>query len=171
MTRQASRKIAGTGPAALMVLALALPAAAQRPQLTNLDLCNGKDRSSPDPQIRGCTALIKSDKNPQVLAVAYNNRGNALTAAGEFELAIRDYSESIKLNPAYSKPLNNRGVAYQKKGEYETAIRDFSRAIELDPNYARAYQNRGETHEKLGHRLLAFRDFYQASKLKLDDSD
>jgi tetratricopeptide (TPR) repeat protein len=87
-------------------------AAAQNSKLSNVDLCNGKDRISAEPQIVGCTALIKSDENnARVLAIAYNNRGNAYAGNGQYELAIQDYDESIKLNPNYAKTFNNRGVA------------------------------------------------------------
>ena len=108
-------------------------AAAQTATFSNRDLCNGQDRTSAKPQIVGCTALIASDSdNPKVLAIAYNNRGNAYTREGQYELAIQDYNESIKLNPKYAGPLNNRGVAYQKKGDIDRAIADFDAAISLD---------------------------------------
>ena len=51
--------------------------------LKNIDLCNGVDRTSPEPQIRGCTALINSgDLKKSGVAIAYNNRGDAYTAKG-----------------------------------------------------------------------------------------
>lgn len=128
-----------------MLTLLVTPAPAQSPKLSNVDLCDGKDRSSSNAQIIGCTALIKSGvNNAQVLASAYNNRGNAFTGKERYDLAIRDYSESIKLNPTFAKPFNNRGVAYKKGGELDRAINDFDAAINIDPNYANAFANRGE---------------------------
>ena len=67
---------------ALMLLSLAGGVGAQRPTqkawFQNIELCNGVDRTSPDIQIGGCTALIESGKGtPQTLVIAYNNRGNA----------------------------------------------------------------------------------------------
>ena len=101
----------------LMLMLLVVSVAAQRPKLSNVDLCNGMDRSSARPQIFGCTALLKSDiSNPQVLAIAHNNRGNAFASIGQYELAIQDYTASVKLDPKNAKALNNRGAAYQKKG-------------------------------------------------------
>ena len=127
-------------------------AAAQIPNLSNVVLCNGKDRPSPEPQIAGCSALIKSDiSNPKVLAIAHNNRGNAYTGRGDYDLAIADYDESIKLDPAYAKPLNNRGVAFQKKGDYDRAIEDFNRAIPYQPSYVQlAYGNRANAYAMKG---------------------
>ena len=137
--------------AALMLILswLASGAAAQSSVLSDVDLCNGKDRSSPKPQIRGCTALIKSDAdNPKVLAIAYNNRGNAYTQEGQYDLAIQDYDKSINLNPNFAKPLNNRGVVYKKQGDYDRALQDFNAAIFIDLNYADAFANRAEFFRK-----------------------
>src|SRR5215831_8275593 len=40
-------------------------------ELKNIQLCNGADRSTPEPQIKGCTALIEPGKETSlVLAVA-----------------------------------------------------------------------------------------------------
>lgn len=138
-------------------------AAAQGQKLSNVDLCNGNDRTSADPQIVGCTALIKAHaENPKVLVIAYNNRGNAYTDKGQYDLAIQDYDESIKLNPNYAKAFNNRGVAYQKKGEYDRAIEDFDTAIKIDPDYATAFANRAETYRKKGDYSSALKDFDEA---------
>src|SRR5215475_13785493 len=106
----------------LLVLCFAPPALAQDSVLSNVELCNGKDRSSPEPQIRCCSELIKNNAdNVIILSLAYNNRGNAYTTEGQYDLAIGDFNKSIILNPGFAKPLNNRGVAYKKKGELDLA--------------------------------------------------
>jgi len=151
----------------LMLSLLATSAAAQDSVLSNVDLCNGKDRSSPEPQIRGCSELIKSEgDNTQVLAIAYNNRGNAYTSQGQYDLAIQDYDKSINLDPTYAKPLNNRGVAYRRKGELELAIKDFDAAIKLDPNYIDALINRAEIREQQSDHSGALKDLDEAVKLQ-----
>ena len=115
--------------------------------MNNVDLCDGKDRALPDLQIIGCTALIKSaGSSAQVRASAYNNRGNALVIISRYDLAIRDYNESIKLNPSFAKAFNNRGVAFKKRSDYDSAIMDFDEAVKIDPNYADAFVNRGEVY-------------------------
>lgn len=149
------------------LMLLLTEAEAQSQKLSNVDLCNGRDRSSPQPQIIGCTALIRSDvNNPKVLSIAHNNRGNAYASRGQYGLAIQDYNKSIELNPNYAKPYNNRGVAYQKSGEYDAAIKDFDAAINLDPNYANAFANRGEAYQKEGDYLRALKDFDEAIRLQ-----
>ena len=143
MAYSAWRGVTCGAASAVMLLLLGVVAAAQTPRLKNIELCNGEDRTTPDPQADGCTALIDSgEETPQVLAIAYNNRGNAYTAKGEYDLAIKDFEQAIKLNGDFTKAFNNRGVVYRKKGEFDRAIEDFNQAIKLDPNYASPFANR-----------------------------
>ncbi len=160
--------IIGTG-LLLMLAATVSRATAQSSVLSNVDLCNGIDRSSPEPQIRGCTALIKSDAdNPKVLAIAYNNRGNAYISQGQFDLAIQDYDKSINLDPNFAKPLNNRGVAYKKQADYDRALQDFNAAIFIDSNYADAFANRAEIYQQKRDYSSAVKDLDVAIRLRPD---
>jgi tetratricopeptide (TPR) repeat protein len=166
MRCDAPPSIIQSGAVILMLMLPATWAVAQSSRLSNADLCNGMDRRSAESQIIGCTALIKSGVNTsKVLAIAYNNRGNAFSGMGQYEQAIKDYDESIRVDPNYAKPFNNRGVARQKKGEYDRALEDFDAAIDIDPNYANAFANRGETYQKKGDFALALKDFDQAIRL------
>ena len=166
----AARRVSSHLGPVLMSVLLATAALAQSSKLSNVDLCDGKDRSSSQPQIIGCTALIKSDTNSaQVRASAHNNRGNAFSAIGQYELAIQDYGESINLNSNFAKPYNNRGVAFKKKGDYDRAIKDFDAAIKIDPNYINAFVNRGEVYQLKGDYSQALKDFDEAIRLKPEE--
>ena len=149
MKRNTARSIVHGVTSTPMLMLLITIAAAQSTKLKNVDLCNGVDRTSAEPQIIGCTALIESGlESSETLAIAYNNRGNAYTGKGEYELAVKDYDKSINLNSNNAIAFNNRGVAYKKKSEYDRAINDFSAALKITPNYASAFVNRGETYGK-----------------------
>ena len=138
-------------------------------KMKNIELCNGSDRSSPEPQIRGCTALI-NDENETTLvrAVAHNNRGDAYVAQGNFEAAINDYDQAISLNPDFARPFNNRGFAYLKKGDSDRALKDFDQAIKLKPDYGRAFANRAEAYQLRHDYQSAARDYDTAVRLHPD---
>ena len=55
---------------------------------------------------------------------------------GEFDKAIADYTESIRLNPQRAETYWGRGHAYAEKGEFDKAIADFTESIRLDPRHA-----------------------------------
>ena len=135
-------------------------------KMKNIELCNGSDRSSPEPQIRGCTALI-NDQNETTLvrAVAHNNRGDAYVAQGNFAAAINDYDQAISLNPDFARPFNNRGFAYLKKGDSDRALKDFDQAIKLKPDYGRAFANRAEAYQLRHDYQSAARDYDAAIRL------
>ena len=101
----------------LASLLLAASAAAQTANkdgyLKNIELCNRMDRTALDARISGGTMLIDAGYgSTAALAIAFNNRGNAHTAKGDYDRAIPDFDKSIKLDPTNAKPFNNRGAAY-----------------------------------------------------------
>jgi len=81
------------------------------------------------------------EKSPNK-ARAYNGRGVAYGARGEYKKAIADYTKAIEISPTYFYAYNNRGVEYVKIGKIDEALSDFSKAIDIYPSYPRAYFNR-----------------------------
>ena len=61
----------------------------------------------------------------------------------DYDLAIADYSEAIRLLPGYASLYINRGIVWIDKKDYDRAIADFNEAIRLDPKRATAYNSRG----------------------------
>ena len=119
---------------AIALLLCATPTAAQQPPrkdnyLRSIELCNRMERAALESRITGCTTLIETGfGTTTALAIAYNNRGNAFVAKGDFDRAIEDFDRSIKLDRTYTKPLNNRGVAHMRKAEDDLAIEAFETA-------------------------------------------
>ena len=170
MKGSARRGVICVAASALLPLWLGTTAGAQSPKLKNIELCNDVHRTSPESQMSGCTALIEAGSQggdtPRLLSIAHNNRGNVLTGKGEYDRAIEDYNQSIKLHPINPKAFNNRGVVYLKKGEYDRAIQDFSEAIKLDPGYASPFANRAETYQIKGEYQRAVPDHDEAIRLQ-----
>lgn len=131
--------------------------------------CEGEDGATVEQRIAGCTAVIKAakgDKGDKV-AEAYDHRGAAYRLQGDFNLAIQDYNQAIKLNPKFAQAYNNRGVAHDRKGDYDRAIEDYNQAIKLKPT-ALAHFNRGNAYLGKGQYDHAIDDYNQAIKLKPD---
>ena len=96
------------------------------------------------------------------LALAYGNRGWCYTKKGKDDQAIRDFTESIRLDPRPLYSVFDRGLAYVRKGEYTKARADLNVTLEKDPNQTEAYFNRGWIAMFRGEWTLAVADFSEA---------
>ena len=54
----------------------------------------------------------------------------------EYDKAIADFSEAIRLDPKSATAYDRRAGAYEAKGNYDQAIADFTEAIRFDPRSA-----------------------------------
>jgi len=83
---------------------------------------------------------------------------------GEWELAIQDFGDVIRLDPNDDRAYHNRGYAYMRLGEYERAVQDYDKVIQLYPESASAndYKNRGAAYSGLGQHQRAIQDYNQA---------
>jgi tetratricopeptide (TPR) repeat protein len=109
-----------------------------------------------------CAARIAADRNDRW---AYNLRGIVRKERGDFDLAILDFNEAIRLDKSDAEVFNNRGSAYRAKGDFEKAIQDFDQAIRLDAKYATAYDNRGGAKLENGDLDGAIKDYDEAIRL------
>jgi lipoprotein NlpI len=113
-----------------------------------------------------CTQVIESGGlSEKKLAIAYNNRGIGYDEKRDYNRAIQDFSQAIRLDPSYAIAYNNRGNAYRDKQDYDSAIRDYSQAIRLDPSYVIAFNNRGNAYRYKQDFDSAIRDYSQAIRL------
>jgi len=128
----------------------------------NIRRCDSDD-THPDIRIAACTRNIQSGRfTGRNLAVAFTNRGLAYKRKGQWDRAIADYSEAIRLNPNDAQVLSNRGNAFYYKGQLDRAIEDYDDAIRLQPDLAEAYGNRGNVYRKKGQIDRAIEEYDQA---------
>ncbi len=92
-------------------------------------------------------------------------RGYAYYQKGEFDKALNDYSEAIRLDPTQARTYNNRGLAYQAKGDLDQAIADFSEALRLEPSLGVSYLNRGRAYAGKNDLDRAIADYSEAIRL------
>lgn len=107
--------------------------------------------------------LRKSLHNSQLICEAFNRRGIEYLKHDDFQQALNDFNNAIKIHPQFSEPYLNRGVVYRKTTQYESAIADFNWAISLNHKYTDAYYNRALTFKEMNQIERAIRDLKTVS--------
>jgi lipoprotein NlpI len=134
----------------------------------NDDAQKCKDLSGDD-AIAACTRAIGSGQlSPENLATTYYNRSYEYRAKEEYDAAIADLNEAIRLNPTMTEAYNNRGLALFDKGAFEPAIPDYEKALQLDPKHVNAFYGLGNIYKAKGEYAKAIDDYNQAMQLKPD---
>ena len=95
----------------------------------------------------------------------YNLRGSAYYDKGEYDIAIADFNDALRLGPPSGTIFHNRGNACRGKGDYAKAIADYDEAIRLDPKAPFSFQNRGVVKKALGDLDGALADINEAIRL------
>ena len=82
-----------------------------------------------------------------------------------YDRALSDYNQVIRLDPSYAIAYNNRGDIYLEQKDYNKALSDYNQAIRLAPNFALAYRNRGKMFKEQGKNQEVEADFARAARL------
>jgi tetratricopeptide (TPR) repeat protein len=81
----------------------------------------------------------------QKTAEDYFTSGNIHYENNNFDKAIADYTQAIKLNPNFAEAYYFRGNSYSYNDSDKT-IADYTEAIRLNPRYVNAYFSRGNAY-------------------------
>lgn len=79
--------------------------------------------------------------------------------------AIKEFNETIKINPKSSEAYNNIGFAYLDKEDVEKSIESQKKAIELNPQLANGYYGLAMAYEKKGDNEGALNNWKEFAKL------
>jgi tetratricopeptide (TPR) repeat protein len=61
-------------------------------------------------------------------------RGYSAQRGGDYDTAIAEFTEAIRLDPNFTAAYFDRGYSYCKKGDWDRAIADFEAALRLMPD-------------------------------------
>ena len=116
------------------------------------------------PVVYGVPGVPPPKPNPND-ATALFTRGIAYDNLGEYDLAIQEYDQAIRLKPSDPRAYYNRGLDYANKSQFERAIQDYDQAVRLDPGNANGFVSRGVAYDGLGQYDRAIQDYDQAIRL------
>jgi WD40 repeat protein/regulator of sirC expression with transglutaminase-like and TPR domain len=150
--------------------------AAERLRVASVDGKETCNRSLDlDLAIKACSDLIGQASSD---ASAYRQRGQAYSGIGDYDRAIVDLDQAIRLVPTGALSYAVRGAAYWQKGDLDGAIADANEAIRLASRDAAGraalavgYRVRGFAFAGRGDADRAIADFNEALRLAPEDLD
>jgi len=124
--------------------------------------------------------LIFSAKNDPICVSYFNNAirvnpekpeahyalGYFYQEHGQYEEAMMNYDNMLKVSPQNAAALYNKGyinLVYLEN--YDEAIQWFTEVVKMDQRYADAYYNRGRAYELKGNKSAARQDFENAVRV------
>jgi tetratricopeptide (TPR) repeat protein/S1-C subfamily serine protease len=102
---------------------------------------------------------------------AYGIRAFAYLLLGEYQNAIADLNEAIRLAPDSAFSYSIRGLVYSLSKDYKKAIADYTEAIRLAPNNAEYYSSRGNAYSLLNDENKATADYKRAVSIEPKDAE
>src|ERR1700689_5023337 len=92
-------------------------------------------KESGDAAIDACSRAIQSKRyTGHVLARQYLSRGVEQRAKQDYDSALADFAEAVKIDKKYADAFYNRCAIYNFRKEYDAAITECSQAIKLGPS-------------------------------------
>ena len=105
------------------------------------------------------------------LAAVYQQRGYAAATNQQFQDAVNDYSEAIKITSDDPRIYEQRAAVEMKLNDMDKALADYSEAIKLKPNEVRYYTYRSYIYEVKGDINNSMADADKVLKLDPKNQD
>nr|XP_046268662.1 RNA polymerase II-associated protein 3 isoform X2 [Scatophagus argus] len=87
--------------------------------------------------------------------------GNHLAASGQYETAVKYFTDAIKYNPKEFKLFGNRSLCYERMQQYENALGDADLALCMEPKWIKGLFRKGKA-------LCGLKRYYDASLIYME---
>jgi protein O-mannosyl-transferase len=94
------------------------------------------------------------------------SQGVALAAKGQWEEAIGQYREALRLKPDFAEVRNNLGLALMKRGQPQEAADEFRTLLLSQPQNAKAHYNLGLALAALSRKDEAAAEYLEALRIR-----
>ena len=128
-----------------------------------------KEMDDPANAIR-CFEKSRSYK-PFKDAEAYIALGLAYGMANQFEKAITELQNALKLDSTSAEAYNNLGLYYNDAGKFRESVDALEKAVHFKPEFSKAYYNMGNTYAKAGDYRTAILKYQKALTIDADYGD
>ncbi|XP_039592350.1 sperm-associated antigen 1-like isoform X1 [Polypterus senegalus] len=121
--------------------------------------------------------LKRDEKNDGVLSeqekckvteemfLSFKQKGNDFVKTSQYNEALKQYSECLKLNPSDSAIYSNRALCHLKLNQSEEVIQDCNSALLLEPSNVKAYYRRGLAYKNLQNYIASINDFKEVLQI------
>jgi tetratricopeptide (TPR) repeat protein len=117
-------------------------------------------------------ALLYGNNSKEKLSEALSYRAYVYAELGEFELAKKDFNESVDADPENAFRYSERGQFYDLYiNNLNESLSNYTKAIELDPKNASFLLTRSKVYFKLSNRKSQMKDLERAIKLDPETPD
>ncbi len=103
--------------------------------------------------------------------IAHDLLGEVFEERGQYDDALQERVETLRLQPNFAPAHNNLGIALQKRNRLPEAMSHFEQALRLRPRYPEAHYNLGAAFEQADRPNDAIREYERALALRPDCAD
>ncbi|XP_071522085.1 uncharacterized protein [Panulirus ornatus] len=92
-------------------------------------------------------------------------RGNEAANVGQYSVAVRLFTDAIRLNPTDHRFFGNRSYCYDQLKQHEKALKDAERAVKIAPEWPKGHFRKGTSLRGLGKFIDAESAFEEVLRL------
>jgi tetratricopeptide (TPR) repeat protein len=107
-------------------------------------------------------SIVSCSEQP---AKTHFEKGKQLFNQSNYDEAIKEFDEAIRLKPDMAEAYAFRARSYNRKDDYDRGLADANKAIQLNPKLAVGYYARGNNYRDMNDKDSAIANYTEAVKL------